>query len=125
MSHISQIEVEINSLADLRSACAMLGAELLSDRKTFCWYGGESECDGAVVVPGALYEVGLRREGSAYKLLWDSFSYGGLEEKLGVGACRLKQAYAVQRIKSETVRRGYRIIETKKDGAIHLQIRIP
>ncbi len=122
MSHLSRIELEIKDLEDLTRACSRLGIELLPNQKTFRWYRGAKECEAAIRVPGAAYEIGIVREGSSYSLLWDDYTKGGLEARLGKRAGLLKQAYAVERIRREGVLKGYRLHEGKVEKGIRLRL---
>jgi hypothetical protein len=122
VSHLSKIELEIKDLEDLKRACHRLGIEFLHNQKTFRWYGGTKECESAIRVPGATYEIGVVREGNAYGLLWDDYAKGGLEARLGKKAGLLRQAYAVERTRREAVRRGYRLQESKTEKGIRLQL---
>ena len=71
MSHISKIELVIQSLADLKEACRQLGFEFIENQKTFKWYGrwvGDTpipeginiedigKCDHAIKVSGCVVE---------------------------------------------------------------------
>jgi hypothetical protein len=128
MSHITKVEVEIKDLEALAAACRRLGCELRLGQRTFVWYSGtDGTCEHAVSVPGASYEVGVaaRQDGRpGYALLWDSYSYGGLEAKLGQGACRLVQAYGVEAATRAARRQGYSVTETtREDGAVVLKVR--
>ena len=122
MSHLSKIELEIKDLEDLKRACHRLGIEFLENQKTFRWYGEPKECESAIRVPGAAYEIGVIREGNAYALIWDSYGSGGLETRLGKKAGLLRQAYAVERTRREAVRKGYRVQESKTEKGIRLQL---
>ena len=129
MSHISKIEVEIQSLEDLKSACKDLGFQFCENQKTHKWYGTNSEsenktdlgkCDHAIKVPQCKYEIGVVKKGNHYNLLWDSYYTGGLEEKIGKDAGLLKQAYSVQRIRREARIKGYRVVQKKVTNGIRL-----
>ena len=135
MSHISKIELIIHSLADLKEACQQLGFEFIKDQKTYKWYGrwvGDTplpegvkiedigNCDHAIRVPGCDYEVGIVKRGDHYILLWDYYSVGGLEVKIGPNAGKIKQAYTVARVRKEARRKGYRVLEKKIDQSIRL-----
>ncbi len=131
MSHISKIEVEIQSLEDLKAACEQLGFQFRENQKTHKWYGTNKEsennteidlgkCDHAIKVPGAKYEIGIVKKDKHYNLLWDSYYTGGLEEKIGKDAGILKQAYSVQRIKREARIKGYRVTQKKVTNGIRL-----
>jgi hypothetical protein len=139
MSHVSRIELEINDLETLKEACRSLGLEFVADQKTFKWYGWHmgdyplpdgftfedmGRCDHAVRVPGADYEVGVVRKGNGYVLLWDFWQGGGLEKVLGKKAGKLKQAYAVQRIRREARQKGYHCVEKRTDQGIRITLTV-
>jgi hypothetical protein len=137
LSHIAKIELEINDLTALREACQRLGFEFMENQHTFAWYGvwvgryplpeGLTEedlgrCNHAIRIPGAEYEVGVIKRDHSYILFWDSWRKGGLEKEtaLGQGAKRLKQAYALERVKHEARLKGYKLHEKKIDQGIRL-----
>ena len=135
MSHISKMELQITSLLDLKEACQRLGLIFIDNQKTYKWYGtwvGDSplpegitteelgKCSHAIKVSGCAYEIGVVQRGSKYILLWDSWSSGGLELKIGKDAGILKQAYSIQRIKREAMLKRYRISEQKIEKGIRL-----
>ena len=137
MSHVAKIELEINDLDALKAACKRLGLEFLCNQKTFAWYGAHvgdypipegltiqdmGKCDHAIQVPGAKYEIGVLKRTHGYALLWDFYSEGGLEQKIGRGAGRLKQAYAIERVKREARLKNMRVRETKTAGGIRLTL---
>jgi hypothetical protein len=135
MSHISKMELEITSLADLKEACQRLGMTFCEEQKTYKWFGTWMEdsplpegiikeelghCTHAIKVPECRYEIGVTRKGSRYVLLWDSWSSGGLEKKIGKNAGILKQAYSIQRIKREAMLKRYRFTEQKTEKGVRL-----
>jgi hypothetical protein len=135
MSHVSKIELEVNDLDTLKAACKRLGLEFIDGQKTYAWYGrfmrdyplpdGISaddlgKCDHAIRVPGAEYEIGIVKKNGKYTLLWDFWQSGGLEKKLGKNAGKLKQAYAVERVRREARTRGYGVCEQKVSQEIRL-----
>lgn len=139
MSHVAKIELEINSLEDLREACRQLGFTFCENQKTYAWYGRSvgdyplpegftvedlGKCDHAIKIPECLYEIGIIKRGTSYTLLWDSWHRGGLEKKIGRNAGILKQAYTVSRIRHEAKKKNYRVIEQRKDQSIRLVLRI-
>lgn len=139
MSHISRIELQIKDLEDLKRACGRLGLEFLENQKTYSWYGrwvGDTplpegisvsdlgKCDHAVRVPGAQYEIGVVKKERTYILLWDFWYRGGLEAKLGKNAGKLKQAYAIERVRKEGTLKGYRVHETKSEAGIRVHLTI-
>jgi len=139
MSHISKIELVIQSLTDLKKACRDKGFEFVENQKTYKWYGtwvGSAElpegiskdqlgkCEHAIRVPGATYEIGVVRRGSSYLLLWDNWQSGGLEVKVGPGAGKLKQAYAVARTRRKARQAGYRVRELVSDKRVRLVLQV-
>ena len=135
MSHISKIELVIHSLDDLKEACRKLGFEFVEGQKSYRWYGrwvGDTpmpeginvedlgKCDHAIRIPGCLYEIGVVKQNDRYILLWDYYSVGGLSEKIGPNAGRLKQAYTVARVTKEARRKGYRVMEKKTEQGVRM-----
>jgi len=139
MSHISKIELEIQSLEDLKLACKRLGFTFIDNQKTYSWYGrwvGDSplpeginkddlgKCDHVISIPECTYEIGVVKRGSIFTLLWDSWHSGGLEQKIGKDAGILKQAYTIERIKRDAKRKRYQVSEIKKDQSVRLVLRV-
>ena len=139
MSHISKIELEIQSLEDLKLACKRLGFTFIENQNTYQWYGrwvGDSplpegiikedlgKCDHAIKVLECAYEIGVVKRGSKYILLWDSWHTGGLEKKIGINAGILKQSYTIERIKREAKRKNYQVKEIKQNQGIRLVLRV-
>ena len=123
MSHISKIELEVKDLGILGQACAVLGLQLIKDRKTFRWYGKEADCDHCIRVPGADYEIGVIRNRHSYQLSCDYYDRN-LEKVIGTKGGLLKQAYAVTRTRIEARKKGYSVLEQKTDEGIRLHVRI-
>ena len=119
MSHISTIEVEIKDLATLSRACQALGLTLREENR-FTYYNGYAPCDHVIRIPGARYEIGVVRTESGHTLHWDDWHSGGLTQALGPGAGKLKQAYAVERVRTEARRRGMRVRQKIEGSAIQL-----
>ena len=139
MSHISKIELEIQSLEDLKLACKRLGFTFIENQKTYQWYGrwvGDSplpeginiddlgKCDNVIKVPECTYEIGVVKRGSKYILLWDAWHKGGLEQKIGKDCGILKQSYTIERIIREAKLKKYQVKEIKQDQSIRLVLRI-
>jgi hypothetical protein len=136
MSHVSRIELQIDSLDCLQRACAFLGLTFVKNQKTYKWYGrlvspdstalpeGITEedlgtCNHAIQVPEAEYEIGVVKRNGMYLLLcdfWDS----RLKQRIGENGGRLKQAYAMERTKLEARRKRYTVREQKIDNGIRL-----
>jgi len=124
MSHISKIELEVKDLGTLARACTRLGLKLIRGQKTFKWYGAEDgKCDHAIKVPGANYEIGVIKAGNALELQCDYFE-NAIGKAIGQTGGLLKQAYAVERTKTEARRKGYTVIEKTTDSGIRLHVRM-
>ncbi|WP_028314654.1 DUF1257 domain-containing protein [Desulfatibacillum aliphaticivorans] len=137
MSHISKIEVRIDSLDALKLACHRLGFQFNQNQTTYKWFGrwvgdeplpeGVSEeelgkCHHAIIVPECEYEIGVVKRESHYILLWDSWYRGGLKKKIGKNAGILKQAYSIEKIRAEARKRSYRITEKRTPQGIRLTL---
>jgi hypothetical protein len=120
MSHLSKIELEIHDLASLKEACKSLKIKFCENKKTFKWYSGNGQCDHAIHIPGAAYEVGINKNKGKYELQWDDYVSGGLTNKLGKNAGLLKQAYAVAKIIKEAHHKKYRIKQQSIENGIQL-----
>ena len=136
MSHIVSISVEMTDLIAVKAACKRLGWEFKEGQSTYAWYGRSvgdyplpagmtkddlGKCNHAVGVPGASYEVGLRKHGNNWVPVWDFWCSGGLKEDTGK---RFAAAYAAEKAKIEARKKGYRVAsETiKEDGTIRLTL---
>ena len=129
MSHISKIEMKIKNLAALKRACEKMGLEFREDQQSFSWYGQNRErCDHAIHVPGASYEIRIvksKTKANEFEMLWDSYSRGGLTNKLGQDGGLLKQAYAVEQTMQTAMNQGHMVTTQKqKDGVIRLVVTV-
>jgi len=124
MSHISKIELEVNELNTLDSACKRLGLELVKGQINFKWFGKKAgDCDHVIRVPEAEYEIGITRVNGIYELECDYYDFN-IGRAIGEKAGLLKQAYAVEKTKAEARRKGYVAIEKQTDTGIRLHVRI-
>jgi len=123
MSHISKIELQVNDLSILVSACTRIGLELIRSKKSFKWYGKEAPCDHAIRVPNADYEIGVINRDGIYELNCDFFDRN-LELVIGKNGGLMKQAYAVEKTMIEARRKGYSVLERKTENGIRLQVRM-
>lgn len=137
MSHIAKIELEINDLESLKTACKALGFNFIENQTTYRWYGrwvGDTplpegvsieelgKCTHAIHVPAAVFEVGVVQKGTKYSLMWDYWIGGGLEKYIGKNACKLKQAYTLERIRKSARQKGYLIHETRTQTGIRVAL---
>ena len=124
MSHISKIELEVNDLNTLDSACKRLGLQLVKGQINFKWFGKKAgDCDHAIRVPEAEYEIGITHVNGIYELECDYYDRN-IGTAIGEKAGLLKQAYAVEKTKAEARRKGYVAIEKQTDTGIRLHIRV-
>jgi len=123
MSHLAKIELEVTDLESLSKACQQIGLNLVIGKKTFRWFNGDGECSHVIVVPGARYEIGLVLNEDKYELQTDFFDKG-IEAAIGKNGGLLKQSYAVERTRSEALKKGYRVIEKQTDNGIRLHVRM-
>src|SRR5688572_5424194 len=134
MSHVTAIKTEIKDLNALATACQELGLELVSNQKTYKWYGryvGDSalpegfrkdelgRCEHAIRVKNAkgnTYEVGVvrRRDGrEGYTLLYDYWQGGfGLIDKIGNGAKTLTREYTLQAAMKKCRQKGMNVVRS-------------
>ena len=123
MSHLATIQLEVTDLDSISKACRQIGLNLIQGKTTFKWFNGDGECQHAIEVPGARYEIGLILNDDKYELQTDFFDRG-IEAAIGKNGGLLKQRYAIERTKSEAKRKGYRIIEKQTDNGIRLHVRM-
>jgi hypothetical protein len=132
--------LQVKSLEALKAACARLGLEFREGQQTYAWFGtfvGDAvlpegftkedlgRCSHAISVPDAAYEIGVVYRDGAYRLLWDSWRSGGLEQALGPDCNRLRQAYGVAAAVLEAQRQGLSCWEeVQEDGAVKLHIQV-
>lgn len=138
MSHMSKIETEYRDLDAIKMAAKRLGWAFVEGATTYRWYGrfvGDSpmpegltqqdlgKCEHKIVVPGADYEVGFRRNAAGnWQAVWDWFQSGGLHTIMGKDGSVLKQAYGIEKAKMEARKKGYSIVEKKlPNGTIQLK----
>ena len=134
MSHVANVEVEINDLAALKSACAKLGIEFMEGQRTYAWFdryladsneGRQTvrdgfrpedfgKCEHAIKVPGSRYEIGVVKNprGNGYRLIYDEYGQQGkvITDRLGgTQLTKLKSEYGAVRATRHLQRQGYRV----------------
>ena len=123
MSHISKIELEVTDLESLDRACSHIGLTLNRNQLTFKWYDGNGQCDHAIRIPGASYEIGLIKKDDKYELQTD-FWDDKISEVIGENGGLLNQRYAVEQTRTQAIRKGYRVIERQIDNTVRLHVRM-
>ena len=138
MSHVTKVELKVESIDSLKNACAQLGLQFNENKETFKWYGTHvgdyplpegfkasdmGKCDHSISVPGkpGAYEVGVckARDGSGnWELLWDFWGKGyGLQDAIGEDGLLLQEEYATCHAEQQLVDAGYivtREVETEQ-----------
>jgi hypothetical protein len=139
--HVTSLKLEVKNLEALKLACQRLGLQFMEGQRRYEWYGhyvGSTplpqgfgvddlgKCTHAIKAPGADYEIGVQRWGDgSYKLLYDSWAAGGLEQVLGRDLNRLRQGYGVSAAILEAQRQGYSSWEEQlEDGATKIHISV-
>lgn len=136
MSHVSKIELEIKDLNSLIAACKHLGLTFIKNQKSYKWYGrivnpdlhplpegvtGKDlgNCDHAIQIPEANYEIGVIFRNGKYLLLCD-FWDRGVEKKIGKNGGKLKQAYAIAQIMAQARKKHLKVSENSIENGIRL-----
>ena len=135
MSHVANVEVVIQDLKALQSACAELGLHFKHGQKKYEWFdqyladsdvgrqtvrdGFDPEtfgkCEHAIGVPGSRYEIGVVKNpnGVGYRLIYDAYGHNGrrISERLGgTQLPKLKTEYGAFKAKQHLQRSGYRVV---------------
>ncbi len=138
MSHVANVDLEIDDLGSLKEAAKAIGLEFMDGQTTFKWFGrfmndynGQNaahlhginpkdygKCLHAIRIPGndKAYEIGVIKNpnGKGFTLVWDFWQKGfGLQDVIGKDGGLLKQSYTIMRAKKEMLRKGYRATTTK------------
>lgn len=126
MSHVAKISIDVKSLEDLEAAAKALGLRLERGAQTFRSFQRGLKCDHKITDPGNpnAYEIGVtkRADGKGFDLAFDEWAgAGGMVEKIGQGAKKLRQEYSASVATSYYRRKGFRVSRTtKEDGRIVL-----
>ena len=123
MSHISKIELEVKDLSALKQACHALNLEFCAHQEQFQWYGRPSQCQHAIKVPGARYEIGVVKANNAWELNCDYYDTA-IEKTIGRQGGWLKQAYAVAKTRIEARKKAYTVVERKTPTGVRLHVRL-
>ena len=135
MSHVANVEVVIQDLQALQSACAALGLHYKHAQRSYAWFneyladsdvgrqtvrdGFDPEtfgtCEHAIGVPGSDYEIGVGKNpnGVGYRLIYDAFGHNGrrITEYLGgTQLAKLKTEYGATKAHRHLQRSGYRVV---------------
>lgn len=125
MSHVERLKIAVSDLNDLKKAAHMLGLEFVEGQTTYRWWGHSvgdyplpegfteeelGKCHHAIRIPNdpRAYQIGVVQKNGKWVLLYDFYNGGfGLEEKIGAGAGKLKQAYGVVVTQRQAQQQGF------------------
>ena len=142
MSHVTTIDCEENyDVKSLKQMCRDMDWEFLEGKTTYKWWGSHvgdypvpegfrvedmGKCQHAIKIPGASYEIGFTTDRNGkLRLLWDFYSTGGLQRKLGEKAGKLKQAYRIAKVKTTARSKGFQFwTKPEKNGWKKIYIKI-
>ena len=143
MSHVVVLNLEIKSLEAVKRLCQNLGWEFLENKQEYTWYGrwvGDynaadaatqngitpeqlGKCDHAIRIPGITYELGLKRKGDQYVLLWDFWDSRLKEAMGGSSGSRFLQEYGKACVTLEAEQQGYSWQERQlADGTYEIEV---
>jgi len=138
MSHVTTIEfTEAWDVPTLINMCEAEGWDFVHGQTTYKWFGRHvgdyplpegytvndmGKCTHAIRIPGANYEIGVVVKDGKVDLLWDFYSFGKLDEKLGKKAEKLKQAYTLAKVRKQCFKNRKRFKETRKEGYREIRI---
>jgi ABC-type uncharacterized transport system YnjBCD substrate-binding protein len=116
MSHTAHIKTKLTDPKAIEKACQRIGAEFTQQAKTKL-YDGRTAQGISVKLKGWLYPITFNAEGGAtfdnYRGAW------GKEEEFS----KLKQAYAIEKVRIEAEAKGYAIQETQQEnGSVQLEL---
>ncbi len=143
MSHVVTVSVEIRDLEAVKRLCANLGWTFQEGQTNYKWYGrwvgnytaadsalnhgikyeDLGKCDHAIKVPGCGYELGLKKVGEEYKLLWDVYDSSLKQAMGGAAGEKFCQEYGLACVTMEAERNGYAWSSSKlENGSYEIQI---
>ena len=138
MSHVSHIQLKIFDLSAIKRACTRMGFQFVENQKTYEWYGSLVEpdkyplpdgitqdqlgqCDHAIKIPDARYEIGVLKRNGSYMLLCDYWDTK-LKRAIGENGGLLKQAYGVEVIREAARKKRFAYTEKQVNSGIEITI---
>jgi hypothetical protein len=120
----------------LKTAAERLGLEVMEGQTTHKYYGSQRDgskrgvCLHAIRIKGQQdgNQIGIVARvdgGRGFSLNWDPYGGGGgLVEKIGARAEKLKQGYAVEVATRAAQRSGFRVVgrTVRQDGKVELKL---
>jgi hypothetical protein len=142
MSHVVSIKTKLTDLDAIKATCKELGLIFKQGQKTYAWYGrtmGDyplpagftaadlGQCEHAIQVPGAEYEIGLARakDGNGFVMLFDFWGTNKGEPILkaigGQNAGKFLQSYGLNKAEREAKKLGHSVRrQVLASGAVNL-----
>lgn len=137
----------MSDIEAVKAACKRLGVEFVPNKRTYNWFGRSvgdyklpegmkaedlGKCDHVVKVPGVNYEISLvkRKDGKGFTPMYDFWGNGTgehdgnkLKEKFGGKLEKFVDAYSVEALKRQAMRKGYLASEKAlPNGKIQLTV---
>lgn len=120
MSHITPVEVEIDSLDTIKEMCQQQGWKFNENAKTFRAYYKE-KCDHSITISQKHFEIGIRAEGSKYAFAVDNWGSG----KISQITPKLPQMYSEAKVTIAAKKNRFRVraVSTDENGWRILRLR--
>lgn len=124
MSHLSTVDTEFRDAVALQRAVEAMGFKWEKNGQCRFWNDQTERCDFVIRLPGP-YDIGvMRADTDSGKLeLRADLHAGHVAKAVGSGFARLKQIYAVEKLKLEAKKKMKTIRQrTLQDGTIEMII---
>ena len=109
MSHFTKVTTEIRDLETLKKALSKMNLKLEKNTECRYYYGIENR-ENVIKLPGP-YDVAIEyKEDGTYNLDADFFG-GFVEIIIGSKGDKLLRYYAIEKLKNEAKRKGYKVFE--------------
>jgi len=128
MSHVVVLKQSVKDIGALKNACPKMGLVFHEGRKRFHSYT-DGDCDHAIGVKGkkGAYEIGVKKVGDEYKLVFDPYNGGnGLIDAAGKDLSKLMMYYNKEAAWSEiqclAAAEGLSVCETVENGELVVKL---
>jgi hypothetical protein len=124
MSHFSRIKTQMVEREFLERALTDLGYTVeVGPVKVRGFAGKRTDADLKIPTRNSSYEIGFRKDGSAYEVVADWWGIRGIKQ--GQFVQQVTQRYAYHAARAKLEEQGFTLVtdEQQKDGRIHLVLR--
>jgi hypothetical protein len=124
MSHFTTIRTQLVEASHLEKALVDLGHTVQHGPVTVNGYqGNTTQAELKIGTANQGYDIGFRRNGTAYELVADWWGIKGIEQ--GSFVKKLTQRYAYHAAQEALIAEGFCLVEEEQqqDGTIHLVLR--